>query len=110
MLTPGEVDEVVRRIVARMDPERVIVYGSYAKGTATARSDLDLLVVLETDLPMRKRARDVRAMFADALVPVDVHVYTPEEVEEYGREPLGFIRCVLSTGREAYRRLRREVA
>jgi predicted nucleotidyltransferase len=104
MLTPKEVDEAVRRVVERTDPEAVIVFGSYAKGTPTAASDLDLFVVLETERPMAKRADDLKPMFANALIPVDVHVYTPEEVEEYGRIPYAFIRSVLASGRVAYRR------
>jgi predicted nucleotidyltransferase len=104
MLTPGEVDEVVRRIVARTDPEEVIVFGSYAKGTPKVGSDLDLLVVMETDRPMARRADALKPMFAHALIPVDVHVYTREEVEVYGKTPYAFIHSVLASGRVAYRR------
>lgn len=99
MLTPGEIDRVVRRVVTILRPTRVIMFGSYAKGSATIRSDLDLLVVADTTLPMTRRADDVQSVLARTLIPVDVHVYTPEEIEEYGAEPGSFIDSVLRTGK-----------
>jgi predicted nucleotidyltransferase len=104
MLTTAEVDEIVRRIIAGVSPETVIVFGSYAKGTATSASDLDVLVIMETELPMSRRANQLRPLFARTIVPVDVHVYTREEVEAYGRAPFTFLHSVLATGRVAYRR------
>lgn len=102
MLTPHEIDTLVHRIVARLQPEKVILFGSYAKGTPTAGSDLDLLVIKETALPMGRRADDLQAMLSHALIPVDVHVYTPEEVEEYGQEPLSFLNSVLRSGKTVF--------
>ncbi len=102
MLTPDEIDALVRRIVARLRPRKVIVFGSYAKGTATARSDLDLFVIQETDLPRAKRADDVRPIIANVLIPVDVLVYTPEEVEAHEGREFSFVRSVLQTGRTVF--------
>ena len=47
MLTPIEIDTLVGRIVARIQPKQVIIFGSYAKGTATIKSDLDIFVIKE---------------------------------------------------------------
>ncbi|MBW8876244.1 MAG: nucleotidyltransferase domain-containing protein [Acidobacteria bacterium] len=102
MLTPAEIDILVRRIAARIRPQKMIVFGSYAKGTATIKSDLDLLVIKETDLPMASRADDLKPLLARVLIPVDVHVYTPEEVAEFGKEPLSFIQSILRTGRVVF--------
>ena len=104
MLTSNEIDDLVRRIVARMRPEEVIVFGSYAKGTATSRSDLDLFVIAETELPMPRRADLVKPLLRWQWLHVDVHVYSPEEVRELRREPFSFVRSVLETGRSLYRR------
>jgi predicted nucleotidyltransferase len=98
MLTSQEVGDIVSRIVERVRPERIIVFGSYAKGVATARSDLDLLVVADTDLPMARRAEAVEPITSRYLTPVDVHIYTDEEVREYGTEPGSFLASVLATG------------
>ena len=98
MLTPREIDALVRRIVERIQPQKVIIFGSYAKGTATMRSDLDILVIKETELPMPNRADNLRPMLSRILIPVDVHFYTPEEVEEFGKEQFSFINSVLKSG------------
>ncbi len=45
MLTSDEITEIVARVAARLRPQKVILFGSYAKGAATARSDLDLFVI-----------------------------------------------------------------
>ncbi len=50
MLTPTEIDKVVREIVDRMQPQKIIIFGSYAKGTATIKSDLDIFVMEGDDL------------------------------------------------------------
>jgi uncharacterized protein len=104
MLTRAEIDKLVERIVERAEPERVIVFGSYAKGRATARSDLDLCVVKETHLPMELRATDLLPLLAHSLVHVDVHVYTPEEMEAYGREEYSFVHTILRSGITVYQR------
>ena len=98
MLTPREIDALVRRIVERIQPQKVIIFGSYAKGTATMRSDLDILVIKETELPMPNRADNLRPMLSRILISVDVHFYTPEEVEEFGKEQFSFINSVLKSG------------
>lgn len=99
MLTPIEIDTLVRRIVACIQPQKVIIFGSYAKGTATIRSDLDIFVIKETELPMGKRADDLTPILCNLLIPVDVHIYTPEEVEAYGQEQFSFVDTILKTGK-----------
>lgn len=47
--------EVVERIVAQLDPEKIVLFGSYAYGAPTGASDVDLLVILDTDAPRRER-------------------------------------------------------
>jgi uncharacterized protein len=102
MFTAKEIDRLIRRIVSVMHPEQVIVFGSYAKGTSTIRSDLDIFVVQETDLPFARRADDLKPMLAQMLIPVDVHVYTPEEVAELGKEPWSFVNSILRTGKTLF--------
>ncbi|MFZ4698463.1 MAG: nucleotidyltransferase domain-containing protein [Candidatus Methylumidiphilus sp.] len=104
MFTDDEIDRLVKQIVRRSDPEKVIIFGSYAKGTATINSDLDILVIKNTHLPMRIRKDDLLPILSNYLIRVDVHVYTPEEVEEYGKEKFMFLNSVLSTGKIVYER------
>jgi uncharacterized protein len=99
MLTAQEIARLIDRIVAHIRPRKVIIFGSYAKGTATIRSDLDILVIKETELPMKIRGDVLRHITANSLIPVDVHIYTPEEIEAYGREQFSFINSILNTGK-----------
>ena len=57
------VDQVVKKIAGEFDPEMIIIFGSVAKGEAGGRSDLDILVVMDTELPYYKRATEVRRKF-----------------------------------------------
>lgn len=103
MLTQTEIDKLIQRIVTRIQPQKVMIFGSYAKGTATIKSDLDIFVIKETELPMANRADDLAPMLSHALIPVDVHIYTPEEVEEYSQEPFSFVSSILKSGKTVFR-------
>lgn len=75
--------EMVRRIVARFHPERIVLYGSHARGTAGPHSDVDLLVVMEPNGSKRRRAVEIHGLLAGMGVPKDVIVVTPEEFDAY---------------------------
>ena len=102
MLKETEIVKLVEKIVKRIRPEKVILFGSYAKGLATLKSDLDLLIIKDTNLSMSKRMEEIRPLWANLLIGVDAHVYTPEEVEEFGYGEFSFIRLVLKTGKIIY--------
>ncbi|BAV06839.1 Predicted nucleotidyltransferase [Filimonas lacunae] len=102
MFTETEIQALVNKIVQRIQPEKVIVFGSYAKGTATYKSDLDLFVIKDTYLPPSSRALEVRPLLSQLLLKVDVHVYTPEEVEVYIAEQYSFVYSVMKTGKVWY--------
>jgi predicted nucleotidyltransferase len=104
VLIPAEIDAVVVRVVRLLDPDQVVVFGSYAKGLATSASDLDLLVIKPTQLPMASRRRALEPLRAGGLVAVDLFVYTPEEVEEYRDDPANFICSALTYGTTLFRR------
>jgi predicted nucleotidyltransferase len=79
------VGEACRRVGAR----RAILFGSYARGTADAFSDLDLMIVMETEAPFVERFRPLREIL-DAFPGADLLVYTPAEFEDL-RESRGFV-------------------
>ncbi len=60
MIDSNKIEEITTRIASRFNPERIILFGSYANGTQSDDSDLDLLIIQETDLPPQKRGFDIR--------------------------------------------------
>ena len=72
--TKRVIEEMVRRIVARFNPEKVILFGSYARGTAGTDSDVDLLVVMRVMGSKRKTQLRIRTALHDILLPKDVIV------------------------------------
>lgn len=96
------IEEVVRRIVERVDPEKIILFGSYAYGAPHRHSDLDILVVLSSSLPRYKRAIPVYDALAGLVIPKDIVVYTPEEVEDWGEVPQAFVTTVMNKGLIVY--------
>ncbi len=81
MLAQQVLHEVVKRLVERFEPTRIILFGSQARGTADDRSDVDLLVIC----PVGERKRDLMVAMDRALgglgIARDVIVLTPEEFE-----------------------------
>ena len=77
----AQIDRMVRRIVKRFNPERIILFGSHARGNAGPDSDVDLLVVMEVEGSKRDQQLQVRMALPDAAVPVDVIVTRPEDFE-----------------------------
>ena len=74
------IDDVIERLVREYDPDRIILFGSRALGTATEDSDIDLLVVKETASRPLDRRVHVERLLRDRSVPLDIHVYTPREI------------------------------
>jgi len=83
MITQEQINEITKRIVRKFKPQRIILFGSYANGTPTEQSDLDLLIIKDSEFPSRLQNRKVRKILSGLRVPVDVIVKTPEEFQTY---------------------------
>ena len=79
--TLDEITERLRVPLEAAGAERAIVFGSWARGEADGYSDLDLVVVLATELPRFERAKLLTGVLDAIPIPVDLLVYTPEEFE-----------------------------
>ena len=79
MIGSDTLDEIVKRIRTSFQPEKIILFGSYARGDATEESDVDLLIVAETDLSPFERFPAVSRLLADIPAAFDIIVKTPEE-------------------------------
>ena len=74
-----EIRQMVNRIVRRFDPERIILFGSHARGDAGPDSDVDLLVVLSLAGSRHEKQVEIRLALRDILIPKDIVVTTPED-------------------------------
>jgi predicted nucleotidyltransferase len=96
--------EVVRRILTVGSPIKIVLFGSHAKGTAHPNSDLDLLIIEESELPRYRRSGRYRRVLCGVFPAKDVVVWTPQEVEEWRTVSNAFISTALSEGRLLYER------
>lgn len=99
-------DQVVQRIVSVAKPERIILFGSAARGELTADSDLDFLVVKSGSFKRRALAQEIYMNLFGMGIPVDIVIATPEEIEQYRGRVGGVIGPALQEGREVYRETR----
>jgi predicted nucleotidyltransferase len=97
---PPDAQRVVQRLVHDYGAERIILFGSYAEGRAGEDSDVDLLVVKETDADFYTRVREARRSFRDPgrRTPVDVIVLTPEELQRGLAEGNSFLGNIVKRG------------
>ena len=93
--------QAVDQLVSGFKPLRVILFGSLARGDVHEDSDVDLLVVKETDLPFFRRIDEAMA-FIHVDVPVQILVYTPAELDRLVQEGRDFIATVLEEGEVVY--------
>ena len=93
--------EIVRRIVEVAGPEKIILFGSAARGDMTERSDIDVLVIVR-DVHRRKLAGEICVSLIGVGQPVDVVVITPEDIETYGGSPALIVEPALREGRVVY--------
>ncbi len=95
-------DEIVRRVVEIAQPDRIILFGSAARGEMTHDSDVDLLVVKSGVEHRRHLARAIHRNFWGLAVPIDVIVVTPQDVERHRNGVGTIIGPALEEGREIY--------
>jgi len=88
-VSPHVLDEIVRRIVKVADPDKIILFGSAARGEMGRHSDVDLLVVKSGCVHRRKLAQEIYKSLLGVGLSVDV-VVTPEDIERY-RDAIGLV-------------------
>jgi uncharacterized protein len=80
LATPEFIAKVTQRIVEGYQPEGIYLFGSYANGQPTIDSDLDILVIKKTEETPIKRGIEVQRLLRGLIFPMDILVYTPDEV------------------------------
>ncbi len=101
-----ELESIVDKMIAKIrqvgSPEKIVLFGSYARGDAKDDSDIDLLLVERSDLPRYKRAAPYRKAVAGLCIAKDIVVWSPEEIAEWRTVPNAFITSIMKEGRVLY--------
>jgi predicted nucleotidyltransferase len=104
MIEATKINDIVSQIATKFDPDKIILFGSYAVGNATNNSDIDLLVIKETDLPKHKRSFDIQKLLIGSMIPMDILVYTKSEFEKEKNEKYSFLYSAIKTSKIVYER------
>ena len=96
------IQTITKQILSGVTPEKIILFGSHAWGSPSPGSDVDLLVILSTPLSRRERRRQISDLLRPRSVPLDIFVYTPEEVGRAVKVQGSFIKEILQRGKVLY--------
>lgn len=97
----AEIKLIMRQLIEKYKPEKIILFGSAAKGNFRTDSDLDFMIVKQTTKNKAERMREVSSLVS-RKTPADFLVYTPEEIKR--RLAIGdyFVEDVLKEGKVLY--------
>lgn len=104
MITQDKINEIVNKIATLYSPDKVILFGSYASGNANENSDLDFIIVKNTDMPKHKRGVELRRLLFGSLVPMDLKVYTPSEFDMELKYKYSFLNSAIKNSKLLYER------
>jgi predicted nucleotidyltransferase len=99
---PDVLKEIVRRIVACTNPEKIILFGSGAHGTMGPDSDLDFLVIKNGEFDAGRLTEEIYLNLIGIGQAVDIIVVSASDVHQYGSSPYLVISPALREGREVY--------
>lgn len=102
MIDSEKINDIVVRIANKFNPERIILFGSYATGMPGKDSDLDLLIIRDTALPMHERGNEIRLSLIGTGIPVDILVFTKSEFETEKHKKFSFLSSVLKNSKVLY--------
>ena len=102
MLDQATLDDVIGRIVEVAEPEKIILFGSTARGDADANSDIDLLIIKDGVDALDLMARIYRRLHGVGAA-VDAIVVSPDDVERYKDSHALIIKPAIQDGRDATR-------
>lgn len=93
------ISDIGNRIKEQFNPIKVLLFGSYAYGNTKSGSDIDLFVIMETDIPVKKQACLIRRTIED-IAPIDIIVRTPEQIDERLKIGDYFVKQIIQKGIE----------
>ncbi len=104
MIGIDKINEIVNKIAGFYDPDKIILFGSYAYGIPNEDSDLDLLIIKDSDEPRPDRSVQIRKMLFGSMIPMDIIVFTNNEIRESLSKKYTFIYHAITKGKTLYER------
>lgn len=102
MSTQEKIKEITDKIVKEYQPEKIILFGSWAWGKPGPDSDVDLFVIKETEEPLPKRIEILDKLFSRREFPMDFLVYTPRQIEKRLMIKDFFVKEIMENGKILY--------
>lgn len=100
------IDRMARRIVAEVDPERIVLFGSWARGEANDQSDVDFLVVerepFGSNRSRREKAVRIWRCLSEFRIPTDILVYSVDELDQWKDSSYHVVGRALKEGKVLY--------
>jgi len=85
MVTKAKINEIRDKIAGKIKPEKIILFGSYAKGTQNEDSDIDIAVIVKDKKKSSKRNIEIKRIFFDRTYALDVFSFNNKEIEQLSR-------------------------
>ncbi len=104
MIETRQINDIVNRIALNYNPEKIILFGSYAHGNYSDNSDLDFILVKETNAPKHKRGLEVRRLFYGLTIPMDFKIYTSSEFNNELSNQYSFLSSAIKGSKILYER------
>lgn len=105
MVTMQQIQTLVDEIASGYKPEKIYLFGSYANGTPTEDSDIDLFIVKDTDVRKFERSVAVRMAIKDYICAMDIIIYTPKELKKVENDVVNIAKIAVNTGKLMYERV-----
>lgn len=104
MIDSNKINEIATGIVTKFNPDKIILFGSYANGTQKEDSDIDLLIIQDTDLPIQNRGYEIRMSLIGTMIPFDIVIYTKSEFEQEKNKSSSYLNSALKNSKLLYER------
>ena len=104
MIENRQIDEIVNRIASSYNPDKIILFGSYARGNYSENSDLDFILIKETTAPKHRRGVEVRKLFFGLPIPMDFKIYTSAEFNNELANKYSFLSSAIKGSKILYER------
>lgn len=109
MITNKQIKEVTDIIIEEIQPEKVLLFGSYASGNPDSESDIDIIVVVDKELEKKSRIDammklNLKTALPDLLFPKDFKMYSLNEYNELRKNKYSFLYNALQNAKTLYER------